>query len=62
MLNLAGPTGTGKTLTAETLAKACEKPLFKAGISDVGLDPVKAERNLRKLFDLAEAWNAILLL
>jgi hypothetical protein len=49
-------------MTAEALAKASKKPLYKVGVSDLGLSPQKIEQRLRIVFDLAEAWNAILLM
>ncbi|KAH9862850.1 hypothetical protein J1614_010943 [Plenodomus biglobosus] len=57
-----GPTGVGKTLTAEVLAKVAGMPLYKAGISEIGTKPKEAEIGMRHLFDLAQAWNAILLI
>ncbi|KAL8709243.1 MAG: hypothetical protein Q9220_005986 [cf. Caloplaca sp. 1 TL-2023] len=57
-----GPPGVGKTLTAETLAKCAGKPLYVAGASDIGLDPKTAEATLRRLFELAERWGAVLLI
>jgi hypothetical protein len=49
-------------MTAEALAKASKKPLYKVGVSDLGLSPRRIEERLRTVFDLAEAWNAILLM
>ncbi|KAL9629701.1 MAG: hypothetical protein Q9204_005126 [Flavoplaca sp. TL-2023a] len=59
---LHGPPGVGKTLTAETLAKCAGKPLYLVGPSDVGLDPKVAEESLKRIFDLAERWGAVLLI
>ncbi|ORY14028.1 P-loop containing nucleoside triphosphate hydrolase protein, partial [Clohesyomyces aquaticus] len=57
-----GSTGVGKTFLAEILAQSAKMPLYKAGISDIGTKPKEAERGLRHLFGLAQAWNAILLI
>ncbi|OKL58565.1 hypothetical protein UA08_06032 [Talaromyces atroroseus] len=57
-----GYSGTGKTLYAESLAKNSGKPLFKVGTSDIGFIGPRAERDLKTIFELAEAWNAILLI
>jgi AAA+ superfamily predicted ATPase len=57
-----GYSGTGKTLYAESLAKNSGKPLFKMGTSDIGFNVPSAERALKTIFELAEAWNAILLM
>ncbi|KAJ8107075.1 hypothetical protein OPT61_g9115 [Boeremia exigua] len=62
VVNATGPTGVGKTFTAEILAKVAGMPLYKAGISEIGTRPREAEKGLRHLFDLAQAWNAILLI
>lgn len=57
-----GHSGTGKTLYAESLAKSCRLPLFKVGTSDLGLEATRAERRLKQIFELADTWNAILLM
>lgn len=57
-----GHSGIGKTLYAESLAKSCRLALFKVGTSDVGLKATKAERRLKQIFELADTWNAILLM
>jgi hypothetical protein len=58
---LHGPPGVGKTLTAETIAEATNRPLFIVSIAEIGLNASKAERNLEQLFQLAGRWEAILL-
>lgn len=62
LTRIPGYSGTGKTLYAESLAKNSSKPLFKVGTSDLGFDAPVAERALKTIFELAEAWNAILLM
>ncbi|KAI1779542.1 P-loop containing nucleoside triphosphate hydrolase protein [Hypoxylon cercidicola] len=59
---LYGSPGVGKTSTAETIAAAAEKPLFSIGVADVGTQSKNVESNLRKVFDLATRWKAILLI
>ncbi|KAL8775343.1 MAG: hypothetical protein Q9209_000350 [Squamulea sp. 1 TL-2023] len=54
--------GVGKTLTAEILAKCAGKPLYHVGASDIGVDPRLAEIALRRIFELAERWGAVLLI
>jgi len=46
----------------ESVAQAARKPLFTVTVADIGLEPADVEMNLRKLFDLANAWEAVLLL
>ncbi|ESZ91049.1 aaa family ATPase [Sclerotinia borealis F-4128] len=58
-----GHSGTGKTIFAESLAKASSKALFKVGMSDIGLDNLgTAERRLKEIFELATTWNVVLLM
>ncbi|KAL8948419.1 MAG: hypothetical protein Q9222_005397 [Ikaeria aurantiellina] len=58
---LHGGPGTGKTLTAESVANATGKPLFAVGVSDIGLKPADVEHNLEVLFELAANWQAVML-
>ncbi|KAL8791720.1 MAG: hypothetical protein Q9195_005657 [Heterodermia aff. obscurata] len=58
---LHGPPGVGKTLTAESLAKATGKPLFSVGVSEIGLEIFDVEGKLRALFELAAIWRAVML-
>lgn len=58
----AGPSGTGKTLAAEVLARAMELDLFRVDLSRVVSKYIgETERNLRRVFDAAEAGQAMLL-
>ncbi|KAJ2974911.1 hypothetical protein NUW58_g8508 [Xylaria curta] len=57
-----GHPGVGKTSTAETLAAAAKKTLFSIGVGDIGTKAKKVESNLRRIFDLATKWKAILLM
>jgi len=59
---LHGPPGVGKTLTAETVAKATGRPLLQATIADVGLRAEEAESRLSRIFAVASRWHAILLM
>ena len=57
-----GPPGVGKTSTAETIAVATRKPLFSISVADVGTKARHVEANLSRIFSLATAWQAILLM
>jgi len=59
---LHGPTGTGKTLTAETLALAANKPLLPMPVSDLCEDIPTAKHRLARRFELATRWQAIMLI
>jgi hypothetical protein len=59
---LAGPSGTGKTLAAEVLAKRLGLDLYRVDLSGVVSKYIgETEKNLRKVFDAAEAGGCALL-
>jgi hypothetical protein len=58
----AGPSGAGKTLAAEVLAKELGLDLFRIDLSQVVSKYIgESEKNLRRVFDAAEEGGAILL-
>ncbi|KAE8446334.1 hypothetical protein EG329_012083 [Mollisiaceae sp. DMI_Dod_QoI] len=59
---LHGVPGVGKTATAEAIAQAHGKPLFKITVGDLGMTPERLEVSLREIFRLASIWDCILLL
>jgi hypothetical protein len=59
---LHGVPGVGKTATAEAIAQANGKPLFKITCGDIGLTPDQVETSLRAIFRLASIWGCILLM
>ncbi|EEQ31888.1 conserved hypothetical protein [Microsporum canis CBS 113480] len=59
---LSGPPGTGKTLTAEAVADRCRKPLYYLQAEDLGIQAAELGGNIKKVFDLALEWNAVILL
>jgi hypothetical protein len=57
----AGPSGTGKTLAAEVLAGALDLDLWRIDLSGVVSKWIgETEKNLRRVFDAAEAGGAVL--
>ncbi|MDQ6851965.1 MAG: ATP-binding protein, partial [Actinomycetota bacterium] len=57
-----GPSGTGKTMAAEVLARALQLDLYRIDLSQVVSKYIgETERNLRVVFDAAESGAAILL-
>src|SRR5690606_18851712 len=59
---LSGPSGTGKTLAAEVLARRLELDLYRIDLSAVVSKYIgETEKNLRRVFDAAEAGGAVLL-
>ncbi len=56
-----GPSGVGKTLTAEVFAEFQERPLYTMEMGEIGTNLTNVEENLRKIFARAKKWNAVLL-
>ncbi|KAI8300657.1 hypothetical protein K4K59_001436 [Colletotrichum sp. SAR11_240] len=59
---LHGVPGVGKTSTAETVAQYYNKPLLPITCGDLGMTPAEVESNLQSSFQLAQAWDCVLLL
>jgi len=59
---LHGGPGTGKTLTAETVAEMAEKPLYRVTCGDIGTNAVQVEKYLTSIFHLGKIWGCVLLL
>ncbi len=58
----AGPSGTGKTLAAEVLARELGLDLYRIDLSSVVSKYIgETEKNLRRVFDAAEDGGAVLL-
>jgi ATP-dependent 26S proteasome regulatory subunit len=58
----AGPSGTGKTMAAETLARRLQLDLYRIDLAGVVSKYIgETEKNLRSVFDAAEQTGAILL-
>ena len=56
-----GPPGTGKTLTASLLGKHCDMDVYKVDLSQVVSKYIgETEKNLSRVFDIAESKNWIL--
>lgn len=56
-----GSPGTGKTLTAESIAEYLERPLWIASQAELGITPKTLEKNLSRLLQLSQGWQAIVL-
>jgi hypothetical protein len=61
MLLHGGP-GTGKTLTAESVAEIAEMPLYRVTCGDIGTSAEAVERYLSTVLHLGKIWNCVLLL
>jgi AAA+ superfamily predicted ATPase len=60
-MHLKGP-GTGKTLTAESVAELTEKPLYRVTCGDIGTDPEGVEKYLESVLYIGTLWGCVLLL
>lgn len=54
--------GLGKTLTAQVFAEKNKRPLYELQCSQLGVDPVEIENNLRNALIRSRRWRAILLI
>lgn len=59
---LHGKPGVGKTYTAECIAHTMKRPLLSITTADIGVDPSNVEPNLRRWFNIARLWDAVLLI
>ncbi|KAJ5773368.1 hypothetical protein N7457_008264 [Penicillium paradoxum] len=62
ILLLHGGPGTGKTLTAESVAERAERPLYRVTCGDVGTKPEEVEKYLESVLHLGKIWNCVVLL
>ncbi|PVH79303.1 putative AAA family ATPase [Cadophora sp. DSE1049] len=62
ILLLSGPPGTGKTLTAEAVADKTRRPLYYLQAEDLGTDASKLGPKIKKVFEMATEWDAVILL
>ena len=59
---LHGGPGTGKTLTAESVAEFAERPLYRVTCGDIGTDPEAVEKYLDSVLYITTAWGCVVLL
>lgn len=59
---LHGEPGVGKTLTAEAIAELLHRPLYSVSVGELGVNTEDLETNLRKILDVAQIWNAVILI
>lgn len=62
IIMLHGPPGVGKTSTAEAIAEKYGKPLLPITCGGLGLEAETVEAQLTRTFQLAQAWDCIVLL
>jgi hypothetical protein len=59
---LHGEPGVGKTLTAEAVSELLKRPLYSVSVGELGTSTEELEKNLRQILDVAEIWNAVILI
>lgn len=57
----SGPTGVGKTLTAETFGEVKHKPIYPLDMGELGVTPESVEDALQLIFERVTRWDALLL-
>jgi len=62
VVNLFGPPGVGKTLSAEATSEHVKRPLYVVGAGDLGTRAAELDQELQRVFELATAWKAIVLI
>ncbi|CAI7619099.1 unnamed protein product [Penicillium pancosmium] len=62
ILLLHGGPGTGKTLTAESVAEIAQKPLYRVTCGDVGTKAEDVEKYLESVLYLGRIWGCVVLL
>lgn len=59
---LHGVPGVGKTLSAEAIAELLHRPLYSVSVGELGVNADELEKNLRQILDVAQMWNAVILI
>ena len=59
---LHGGPGTGKTLTAESIAELVERPLYRVTCGDIGTDAESVEKYLESVLFIGSNWKCVVLL
>ncbi|KAJ8473066.1 hypothetical protein ONZ51_g8110 [Trametes cubensis] len=62
VINLFGPPGVGKTLSAEATSEHVRQPLYVVSAGELGTSAALLDSALNRVFDLTSSWNAIVLI
>ncbi|KAJ5324416.1 hypothetical protein N7476_003016 [Penicillium atrosanguineum] len=62
IMQLSGPPGVGKTLTAESVAEVMKVPLYVMSAGDLGTSASSVEESLKDILRMIPKWGAVLLL
>ncbi len=58
----AGPSGVGKTLTAEVYSEIIKRPLYRVHSGQLGLNVAEMEKTLKETLIRAQRWGAVMLI
>ena len=59
---LHGPPGSGKTLSAESIAESLHKPLYSVTMGELGVTPESLEERIQEVLQLASLWGCLVLI
>ncbi|KAF5506947.1 hypothetical protein CGCA056_v013008 [Colletotrichum aenigma] len=59
---LKGPSGVGKTLTAEVVTELTQRPLYRVSAGELSVDSSALEKQLGDIFTLCRRWRAVVLI
>lgn len=62
VMQLSGPPGVGKTLTAESVAEVMQVPLYMMSAGELGSNADTVESRLKNILRMIPKWGAVLLL
>ncbi|KAK1148750.1 hypothetical protein N8T08_008635 [Aspergillus melleus] len=62
VMQLSGPPGVGKTLTAESVAEVMQVPLYVMSAGELGSSADTVEQRLKNILRMIPKWGAVLLL
>ncbi|KAJ5899699.1 hypothetical protein N7495_004443 [Penicillium taxi] len=62
IMQLSGPPGVGKTLTAESVAEVMKVPLYSISAGDLGTANYEVEKKLKDILRMTPRWGAVLLI
>ena len=62
VVNFFSPPGVGKTFSAEATSEHVRSPLYIVGGGDLGTTAASLDTALERIFDVATAWKAFILI